>query len=179
MHVASDRSFPALQIRNKVAGWDANNLPGKLNSSYMSYSSSEEIGISFDSVNIVEGMELNNDNADTFSLISVDTVCGLAKAKCIVSTYTTYDGDAWTNPLLTAWENTYVGKKLVEPVVYTNQETIQKVQTALNEAGYECGTPDGIAGAKTYEALNAYQEANGLPVTNDITDSLLQKMNLQ
>ena len=70
-------------------------------------------------------------------------------------------------------------KKLVELTVYTDQETIQKVQAALNEAGYECGTPDGVAGAKTYEALNAYQKANGLPVSNDITDSLLKKMNLQ
>ena len=29
---------------------------------------------------------------------------------------------------------------------YTDKETIQSVQTALNEAGYDCGTPDGIAG---------------------------------
>ena len=62
--------------------------------------------------------------------------------------------------------------------VYTDQEIIQKVQEALNAAGYDCGTPDGKAGDKTHAALNAYQEANGLIVQNDITDELLNSLGI-
>ena len=61
---------------------------------------------------------------------------------------------------------------------YTDVETIKKVQNALNEAGFNCGTVDGIAGSGTYAALNAYQEANGLPVENLITDDLLAAMGI-
>lgn len=178
-HVLNQSAGNVKQLELVIAGWDADNLPVTMQSAYMTYTASEKISITITSENFVEGMDLNNDDVDTFNLVSVDNICGLVKAKAIVASYTTYDGETWTNPLLSTWEEIYVGKKLVEPVVYTDQETIRKVQVALNEAGYECGTPDGIAGAKTYEALNAYQEANGLPVTNDITDSLLQKMNLQ
>ena len=61
---------------------------------------------------------------------------------------------------------------------YTDAETIKRVQNALNEAGFNCGTADGIAGPATYNALNAYQEAHGLPVENLITDDLLATMGL-
>jgi hypothetical protein len=64
-------------------------------------------------------------------------------------------------------------------MVYTDAETVKKVQAALNQAGYDCGTPDGIAGSKTYEALNAYQQERGLTVTNDITAELLEEMGIQ
>lgn len=178
-HILNQSGSDIKYLEIQMAGWDENNLPVKLQSAYMSYSASENIIITFDGVNMVDGMELNTDDADYFYLIAVDDSCRLAKAKCIVTKYTTYNGDTWENPLFSTWKETYVGKKLVEPVVYTDQKTIQKVQAALNDAGYECGTPDGVAGAKTYEALNAYQKANSLPVSNDITDSLLEKLNLQ
>ena len=62
--------------------------------------------------------------------------------------------------------------------VYTDLETVKKVQEALNAAGYDCGTPDGKAGPKTYAALNAYQEANGLTVKNEIGDVELSSLGL-
>lgn len=167
------------ELEIEMTGWDENNLPVKLKSSYMNFQPGEKIAIKVENANMVDGMKLNYDGTDVYDLAAVDLDCGLAKAKSIVSTYTTYDGTTWTNPLLSTWEDIYVGKKLVEPVIYTDQETVRKVQTALNEAGYECGTPDGIAGAKTFEALNAYQKDNGLVVSNNITDSLLEKMNLK
>ncbi len=42
---------------------------------------------------------------------------------------------------------------------YADTETVRKVQNALNEAGYNRGTADGVAGSATYSALSAYQEA--------------------
>lgn len=51
------------------------------------------------------------------------------------------------------------------------EETISKVQAALNASGYDCGTPDGKAGPKTIAALNAYQTDNGLEITSTITQT--------
>ena len=62
--------------------------------------------------------------------------------------------------------------------VYTDAETVMKVQAALNAAGYDCGTPDGDAGPKTYSALHAYQEANGLAVSDEITDEVLKALGI-
>ena len=56
---------------------------------------------------------------------------------------------------------------------YTDKETIQSVQTALNEAGYDCGTPDGIAGRNTQAAISAFQQDNGLNETGTATHELL------
>ena len=50
---------------------------------------------------------------------------------------------------------------------------LQSVQTALNEAGYDCGTPDGIAGRNTQAAISAFQQDNGLNETGTATHELL------
>lgn len=49
--------------------------------------------------------------------------------------------------------------------VSNNSETVKAVQEALNERGYDCGTPDGIMGKKTKNALMKFQEDNGLTVS--------------
>lgn len=41
---------------------------------------------------------------------------------------------------------------------------IKWVQTRLNQLGYSCGTPDGIAGALTMSAIAKFQKANNLGV---------------
>ena len=61
---------------------------------------------------------------------------------------------------------------------HTDAATIQKVQQALNAAGFNCGTADGISGPKTREALHQYQQANGLTVSDQITDELLAAMGI-
>ena len=60
--------------------------------------------------------------------------------------------------------------------VYTDRNTVKRVQQALNDAGYNCGTPDGIAGQKTHSAVESFCRDNGLPVSNSIDDALLQKL---
>ena len=44
------------------------------------------------------------------------------------------------------------------------------------KAGYNCGTPDGLAGSKTVEAITAYQTAKGITVNGLVTDELLQSL---
>ena len=50
----------------------------------------------------------------------------------------------------------------------TDKETILKIQAQLNGIGYDCGTPDGVAGGKTAEAVSLFQEQHGLPVNGKI-----------
>lgn len=59
---------------------------------------------------------------------------------------------------------------------YTDSATVQIVQKALNDAGYDCGTPDGKAGEKTAAALREYQKAQGINVNGVITDELLDAL---
>jgi len=54
-----------------------------------------------------------------------------------------------------------------------DSETIKQVQEALNEAGYNCGTADGIAGNKTKNAIVQYKTDKGL---SDVSDSITEEL---
>ena len=62
---------------------------------------------------------------------------------------------------------------------HTDSSTIQRVQQALNDKGYTCGTADGIAGQKTKDAISAYESSVGITINGIITDELLQSLGLQ
>lgn len=74
-------------------------------------------------------------------------------------------------------EVTEVPTENTQPVTeYKDATTIRIVQQALNEAGYNCGTPDGLIGGKTTEAITAYQTQKGISVNGLVTDELLQSL---
>ena len=52
------------------------------------------------------------------------------------------------------------------------------MQEALNAAGYDCGTPDGVAGSGTKAAIEKYQTDKALTVTGTITDELLEALGI-
>ena len=60
-----------------------------------------------------------------------------------------------------------------EENVITDTETIRLVQEMLNCIGYDCGTPDGIAGTNTKNTIIKYQNSKGLNSTGNITSELL------
>ncbi|MDY3997517.1 MAG: peptidoglycan-binding domain-containing protein [Blautia sp.] len=63
---------------------------------------------------------------------------------------------------------------------YANDpETVLRVQELLNEKGYDCGNPDGIAGSKTTDAIKRYQEDYGLDVSGIIDGILLDSLSRQ
>ena len=67
-----------------------------------------------------------------------------------------------------------------EAGLYDDEETIKQVQEALNEAGYDCGTPDGVAGDKTHSAIERYKTDNNLSETSsDITTELLIELGIR
>ena len=61
---------------------------------------------------------------------------------------------------------------------YTDSETVKKVQEALTSAGYDCGSPDGIAGSGTKAQIEKYQADHSLNVSGNITDELLTALNI-
>ena len=55
---------------------------------------------------------------------------------------------------------------------------IRDAQTLLSSLGYEVGTPDGIAGSKTRDAVKSFEAVNGLPETGEVSDALIQKLEI-
>ena len=54
--------------------------------------------------------------------------------------------------------------------------TVAQVQVALRRLGYNPGPADGVAGARTINAVRTYQRVNGLRATGRISTSLLRHM---
>ena len=57
-----------------------------------------------------------------------------------------------------------------------NRSQIMALQTALNQRGFNCGTPDGMAGPATQNGVRQYQRSLGLPADGYATLDLLQRM---
>lgn len=53
------------------------------------------------------------------------------------------------------------------------QEDVRKIQSALNEAGYNAGPVDGIWGNRTGQALRNFQEAKGLDDTGRLDEQTI------
>jgi len=58
-----------------------------------------------------------------------------------------------------------------------NPLQVQAVQTALGRLGYGAGTPDGVIGPRTADAIADYQTAEDLEVTGTITPELVDHLN--
>ncbi len=52
----------------------------------------------------------------------------------------------------------------------------REIQRLLGAAGHDAGTPDGVIGWRTEEAIRAYQRAQGLPVDGRASPSLLARL---
>ena len=59
-----------------------------------------------------------------------------------------------------------------------DKETVIRVQAQLNGAGYDCGTPDGVAGEKTRLAVSQFQEDHQMGVTGKIDQDFLIKLDV-
>ncbi|HEV3469116.1 MAG TPA: peptidoglycan-binding protein [Pyrinomonadaceae bacterium] len=64
------------------------------------------------------------------------------------------------------------------PARPTPNETVKRAQEALNLAGFEVGTPDGIAGSRTVGALRKFQAAKGVPVSGQLDAATLIALGL-
>lgn len=61
----------------------------------------------------------------------------------------------------------------------TNKEVIARVQEVLTRLGYDIGTPDGVAGPKTAEAIKTFERGTGMNETGKINPRLLAVLGSQ
>ncbi|RYF88639.1 MAG: hypothetical protein EON95_20040 [Caulobacteraceae bacterium] len=61
----------------------------------------------------------------------------------------------------------------------TRKEVVLNVQAALSQLGYDTGTPDGVAGPKTTEAIRAFERATGMTEVGAINPRLLAVLGSQ
>lgn len=71
-----------------------------------------------------------------------------------------------------------MGVSAFAETAYSDTETVKAVQTALNDLGFPCGTPDGKAGKKTIAAIQEFQTANEMEPSGVIDDALLKALKL-
>ena len=64
------------------------------------------------------------------------------------------------------------------PVRATPSDSVKRAQEALNVAGYDVGTPDGVAGTRTVAALRKFQSDKGIPVSGKVDDATLSALGL-
>ncbi|WP_209015208.1 L,D-transpeptidase family protein [Roseibium limicola] len=65
-------------------------------------------------------------------------------------------------------------RMIVTPLKPENKT--QTLQRLLNQMGFNAGYVDGVAGKRTRAAISLYQEGADLPVTGQITDSLVKSV---
>jgi localization factor PodJL len=58
----------------------------------------------------------------------------------------------------------------------TSTALVSRAQALLNKLGYEVGTPDGLMGARTREAIKTFERKNGLEETGQVTIPLITKL---
>ena len=61
----------------------------------------------------------------------------------------------------------------------TTRDVVIKVQQALAKLGFDVGTPDGIAGSKTAEAIKAFERGTGMSEVGAINPRLLAVLGSQ
>jgi lytic murein transglycosylase len=64
-------------------------------------------------------------------------------------------------------------------LVTLSRQQLKALQTALNERGFDSGTPDGVMGPATRGAIRGYQRSVGLPGDGYPTLELLQRLQVQ
>ncbi len=67
----------------------------------------------------------------------------------------------------------------VNSAANNTQVLVLKAQAMLNSRGFEVGTPDGLMGPKTRNAIREFQRSAGIPVTGKVDGKLLSALGLQ
>jgi localization factor PodJL len=56
------------------------------------------------------------------------------------------------------------------------KKAVRNIQLILTKSGYDAGTPDGVMGAKTRDAIAAFQKAHGMKPTGDVDQPLVEAL---
>ena len=63
--------------------------------------------------------------------------------------------------------------------VITTKDVVSKVQVVLGKLGYDVGTPDGLAGPKTAEAIRSFERSTGMSESGRVNPRLLAVLGSQ
>jgi localization factor PodJL len=92
---------------------------------------------------------------------------------------------AAAEPAIAAWTAKVPvaeAKGVEEPAEWANAAPtpnialVSRAQSLLNKLGYDAGTPDGLMGAKTRDAVLSFERKNGLQETGQVTIPLVAKL---
>ena len=61
----------------------------------------------------------------------------------------------------------------------TTKDVVTKVQMVLGKLGFDIGTPDGMAGPKTAEAIKAFERGTGMTESGMVNPRLLAVLGSQ
>ncbi|HWD12674.1 peptidoglycan-binding protein [Pseudochrobactrum sp. sp1633] len=56
------------------------------------------------------------------------------------------------------------------------KKAVRNIQLILQKNGYDAGTPDGVMGNKTRQAISAFQKANGMKPTGEVDQPLVEAL---
>jgi osmotically inducible lipoprotein OsmB len=88
-------------------------------------------------------------------------------------------GNAGPNQAATAADAAAVAPAAGTPQPAADPETVRGIQSGLAKLGFDPGSANGIAGAKTRSAIRAFQQQNGLPADGVPTRELAQQVQQQ
>lgn len=103
----------------------------------------------------------------------------MASAKDLFSKFKSSDGEkkiAEAQSRKAYLEAEYARSCTTSAAANAGDPVTKETQALLNQIGYPCGRPDGIAGAKTDEAIRKYQSDRGLLVDGRASPALLAMM---
>lgn len=72
----------------------------------------------------------------------------------------------------------YIDNELLEALGIRNANTIKEIQTKLSDIGYSVGTPDGLIGRRTQDAIESYKADKDLGDGSEINDDVLKALGI-
>lgn len=72
----------------------------------------------------------------------------------------------------------YIDDELLEALGIRNANTIKEIQKKLSDIGYSVGTPDGLIGRRTQDAIESYKADNDLGNGSEINDDVLKALGI-
>jgi len=72
----------------------------------------------------------------------------------------------------------YIDDELLEALGIRNANTIKEIQTKLSDIGYSVGTPDGLIGRMTQDAIESYKADKDLGNGSEINDDVLKALGI-
>jgi len=122
----------------------------------------------------------NSDNKPRIADDSISQTISEGENLMVLARITGYDNDA-SYARIAPYYIKVTGTNSVNKAKdnYYSKATARSLQRALNDAGYDCGTPDGQIGPHSREAISNYKNDHGMGDDSSIDFALLASLGVQ